>query len=133
MSLVLPVSEQKRKALFERMQAMGIKESELEETFTRSSGNGGQNVNKVSTAVHLKHKASGIEVKCSVHRTQGLNRYQARVILCEKLEEKNAPEKSPRLKTIDKLKKSKAVKARRQKLKRLKQFRIDEIKDYSDD
>lgn len=72
------------------MDFLQIRESDLEESFTRSGGKGGQNVNKVSTAVHIKHKPTGIEVKCSLYRTQGLNRYKARAILCEKVEERNS-------------------------------------------
>ena len=91
MAISFPVSPEKQTQLAARMAKLQIKESDLEESFTRSGGKGGQNVNKVSTAVHLKHKPSGIEVKCSIHRTQGLNRYKARAILCDKLEEKNSP------------------------------------------
>ncbi|RHX79044.1 peptidyl-tRNA hydrolase [Leptospira yasudae] len=84
-----PVSVEKESKLLELMEVLQIKETDLEESFTRSGGKGGQNVNKVSTAVHLKHKPSGIEVKCSLYRTQGLNRYKARAILCEKVQEEN--------------------------------------------
>ncbi|EKR72507.1 peptide chain release factor family protein [Leptospira noguchii] len=84
-----PVSVEKESKLLELMEVLQIKETELEESFTRSGGKGGQNVNKVSTAVHLKHKPTGIEVKCSLYRTQGLNRYKARSILCEKIQDFN--------------------------------------------
>ncbi|EKO15002.1 peptide chain release factor family protein [Leptospira kirschneri] len=84
-----PVSVEKESKLLELMEVLQIKETELEESFTRSGGKGGQNVNKVSTAVHLKHKPTGIEVKCSLYRTQGLNRYKARAILCEKIQDFN--------------------------------------------
>jgi protein subunit release factor B len=56
-------------------------ESDIHETFIRSSGPGGQNVNKVSSAVCLKHAPSGIMVKCGEFRSQGLNRERARDIL----------------------------------------------------
>lgn len=84
-----PVSVEKESKLLELMDVLEVKENELEESFTRSGGKGGQNVNKVSTVVHLKHKPTGIEVKCSLYRTQGLNRYKARAILCEKIQEEN--------------------------------------------
>ncbi|AKP26019.1 Peptide chain release factor 2-like protein [Leptospira interrogans serovar Manilae] len=84
-----PVSVEKESKLLELMEILQIKETELEESFTKSGGKGGQNVNKVSTAVHLRHKPTGIEVKCSLYRTQGLNRYKARAILCEKIQDFN--------------------------------------------
>jgi peptide chain release factor len=111
MSLVFPVSPEKQNFLKNKMETLGIKESDLEESFTKSGGNGGQNVNKVATAVHLKHKPSGIEVKCSVYRTQGLNRYKARAILCEKLESTQGKG------TIER-KKEKIIKNKQKKIKR---------------
>lgn len=82
----MPPSPKKEAELRQRMQRMGIRESDLREHFVRSSGAGGQNVNKVSTCVVLSHGPSGIEVKCQETRQQALNRYYARVRLCEKLE-----------------------------------------------
>ena len=62
-----------------------IPEGQLEEKFIRSSAPGGQNVNKTSTCVYLKHLPTGLEVKCQVERSQAQNRYFARKILAEKL------------------------------------------------
>lgn len=87
MSLSFPVSIEKNAALIRRMSELGISENDLVETFTRSSGKGGQNVNKVATAVYLVHSSSGLFIKCSIYRTQGLNRYKARALLCEKIAE----------------------------------------------
>jgi protein subunit release factor B len=86
MSLSFPVSIEKNAALSKRMASLEITEGQLKETFTRSSGKGGQNVNKVSTAVYIVHIPSGISVKCSIYRTQGLNRYKARALLCDEIE-----------------------------------------------
>jgi len=62
-----------------------IPEGQLEEKFIRSSAPGGQNVNKTSTCVYLKHLPTGLEVKCQIERSQAQNRYFARKILAEKL------------------------------------------------
>jgi protein subunit release factor B len=88
MGILLPVSPAKLAALQARMAKHGIREADLEESFIRSRGKGGQNVNKVATAVRLSHAPSGTEVKCMKFRTQGLNRYGARVMLCEKIEQR---------------------------------------------
>ena len=72
--------------LARRMAALGVKESDLDETFVRSGGRGGQNVNKLATCVVLWHRPSGIQVKCQSTRQQGLNRFHARQILLGKLE-----------------------------------------------
>jgi peptide chain release factor len=68
------------------MAALGVREEDLEETFTRSGGHGGQNVNKTSTCVLLRHRASGIQVRCQTTRQQGMNRFLARQSLLDKLE-----------------------------------------------
>lgn len=64
----------------------GIREKDLEERFIRSRGPGGQNVNKTSTCVHLRHVPTGIDVKCREERSQSLNRARAREILTKKIE-----------------------------------------------
>ena len=76
------VTPRKEKNLQDKMQRFGIKESDLIEKFIRSSGRGGQHVNKASTCVYLKHKPTGIEVKCSRERSQSLNRFLVNVIFC---------------------------------------------------
>ena len=83
---MFPVSPEKADRLRERMQALGLREQDLEEHFVRSGGSGGQNVNKVSTCVVLRHRPSGIVVKCQQERSQALNRYIARRELCDRLE-----------------------------------------------
>jgi peptide chain release factor len=73
-------------ALFERMQRLGIRDVDLEEIFARSSGPGGQNVNKVATAVTLRHRPSGISVTVQDSRSQSQNRKLARERLFDAIE-----------------------------------------------
>ena len=73
-------------ALAERMQRLDIRDVDLEEIFARSSGPGGQNVNKVATAVTLRHRPSGISVTVQDSRSQAVNRKLARERLLDAIE-----------------------------------------------
>ena len=77
----------KTKELEKKMHQLKIFDKDIKEKFIKSSGPGGQNVNKVSTCVHLIHVPSGIEVKCQEGRTQAINRLKARYMLVRKIEE----------------------------------------------
>jgi len=77
---------EKEDQLQQRMAVLGIREADLEESFVRSGGHGGQNVNKVSTCVMLLHRPTGVQVKCQETRQQGLNRIAARRLLLDKIE-----------------------------------------------
>jgi protein subunit release factor B len=79
-----PVDDQT--LLQQRMQSLGVREEDLIESFVRSGGHGGQNVNKTSTCVMLLHRPSGLQVKCQLTRHQGRNRALARRLLLDKIE-----------------------------------------------
>ncbi|HEX8948738.1 MAG TPA: peptide chain release factor-like protein [Dissulfurispiraceae bacterium] len=88
--IVFAVSEEKNRWLRDRMETLGIQEKDIEEKFLRSSGKGGQHVNKTSTCVYLKHLPTGIEVKCMEDRSQSVNRFLARRELAERIERLSA-------------------------------------------
>ncbi|MFA7005231.1 MAG: peptide chain release factor-like protein [Verrucomicrobiia bacterium] len=81
-----PVSPEKETQLAQRMSALGVREADIEETFVRSGGHGGQNVNKCATCVQLIHRPTRLQVKCQTTRQQGLNRFLARRLLLDKIE-----------------------------------------------
>ncbi len=108
------VSEEKNRWLKQRMETLGVKETDLEEKFVRSSGKGGQHVNKTSTCVWLKHIPSGIEVKCMKDRSQSVNRFLARRELLERLAPLEGEETRRDMKS-EKARKQKAKRKRRAK------------------
>ena len=113
-----PVSEEKNQWLKEKMENLGIREEDIEEKFIRSSGSGGQKVNKTSTCVYLKHIPTGIEVKCMRERSQSLNRFLARRELVEKISKMSGRGTSDDVK-IEKIRRQKAKRKKRAKVKYL--------------
>ena len=112
------------KALAEKMEALNIREEDFEESFIRSSGNGGQHVNKTSTCVYLKHLPTGIEVKCQQERSQSLNRYRARVVLAGKIEQLIKGRESEEIQRIEKLRRQKRKRSKRAKEKMLAEKKL---------
>jgi protein subunit release factor B len=110
-----PISEEKFKWLEEKMKTLGILEKDIEEKFIRSSGRGGQKVNKTSTCVSLKHLPTGIEVKCMKERSQSLNRFHARRELIKRIDRLSGCTISEDINLR---------KVKRQKLKRVKRARL---------
>lgn len=106
----MPASSDSDQALAARLRDLGVREEDLEETFVRSAGKGGQNVNKLSTCVVLRHHPTGLLVKCQEERSQARNRHRARVLLAEKLEARQAARARAEA--------ARAAKVRRQKRKR---------------
>lgn len=116
---IYPVSEAKRQCLVGRMERLGIRDEDLEESFVCSGGPGGQNVNKVSTCVVLRHRPTGLIVKCRKERTQALNRYWARRMLIGKLEAQILGRESAEAQRIAKIRRQKRKRSRRAKDKML--------------
>ena len=121
---IFPVSTPKEEALIAKMSELGVREEELEETFVRSGGKGGQHVNKTSTCVYLKHLPTGIEVKCQQERLQSLNRYRARVLLLKKIEQLIKGRESEETQMIEKLRRQKRKRSKRAKEKMLADKKI---------
>ncbi|HOW97156.1 MAG TPA: peptide chain release factor-like protein [Kiritimatiellia bacterium] len=109
------LSKPKSDQLVLRMAKLGVREHDLDEQFIRGSGPGGQKINKTSSTVWLRHRPSGIEIKCGRERSQVLNRYLARRELCDRLEEKILGAKSARQQAIEKIRRQKRRRSRRQK------------------
>lgn len=118
------VGPDKEGALKIKMDSLGIKEADLEEKFIRSSKKGGQKVNKTSACVYLKHRPTGIEVKCQEERSQALNRFLARRILAGKIESLVLGKKAEAQKAIEKIRRQKRKRSRRAKEKILRYKKI---------
>lgn len=106
---------------------MKVFEKDIEESFVRSSGPGGQNVNKVSTCVVLYHRPTGIQVKCQTERSQALNRYQARCLLLQKIEQQRKQAQWEIMQERQKVKrqKRKRPKALKEAIQKQKRYRSE--------
>lgn len=118
------ISTEKQEALAVRMAGLGIRDADLVERFVLGSGSGGQKVNKTSSCVYLRHVPSGIEVKCQRERSRELNRYLARREVCERLEERQLGLRSARQQAIERIRRQKRRRSRRQKERMLDDKRL---------
>ena len=114
-----PVSSDKEAQVTQRMAALGVREADLEETFVRSAGHGGQNVNKSSTCVMLLHRPTGLRVKCQTTRQQGLNRFLARRLLLDKIEKLRQGYVESERARVEKIRRQKRRRSKRAKDKML--------------
>ena len=115
----VPVSSDKEAQVAQRMAALGVHEADLEETFVRSAGHGGQNVNKSATCVMLLHRPTGLRVKCQTTRQQGLNRFLARRLLLDKIERLRQGYVETERARVEKIRRQKRRRSRRAKEKML--------------
>jgi len=113
MAIKFGVTPAKMDELLQRMERCHLHEADLEESFVRSSGPGGQRVNKTSSCVYLRHKPTGLEVKMQETRSQALNRFFARRRLCELLEEPLLGSASPEARRRQKIRLQKQRRRRR--------------------
>ena len=108
----------------EKMRQAGLLEEDLEEHFILGAGPGGQKTNKTSSTVRLKHHPSGLIVKCAETRSRETNRWVARRLLADRLLETIEGERSARQQAIEKERRRKRTKSRRQKAKMVADKRI---------
>lgn len=115
---IFKVSSRKEKALIERMKELSICEDDIEETFTRTSGKGGQKTDKTSSCVCLRHTTTNIIVKCGQERSQSLNRFLARRRLLDEIERMQkgfVKEDDQRIEKIRNRKRKRAKRAKKMK------------------
>jgi len=111
------VSKEKHEALKRKLEQLKIKKSDVIEKYIRSSGRGGQKVNKTATCVYLKHIPTSIEIKCSESGSQSLNRFLAWRRLAERIEARFLGRSSPQQKRNQKIRKQKQKRHKRAKNK----------------
>ncbi|MEZ0216020.1 MAG: peptide chain release factor-like protein [Rariglobus sp.] len=99
----------------ERLDALGVLAADVEERFVRGSGPGGQKINKTSSTVCVKHRPTGVEVRCQRERSQAANRETAWAELCGKLEEKLRAAEQSRQQAVAKTRRMNRKRSARQK------------------
>ena len=121
------ITSKKWDQLHLKMKELRIFENDIEENFILGSGHGGQKLHKTESCVYIKHKPTGIQVKCQQSRLRDSNRYFARRLLCEKVEYLLFKKKSEKQQAIEKIRRQK-----KKRSKRAKQKILDEKHKQSD-
>jgi len=116
---MIMISKEKWEQLQRRMQSLGIIEDDLLEKFILGSGSGGQKINKTSSCVWIKHLPTAITVKCQQDRSRAMNRYFARLRLCEKIDTIINKERSDTKQAIEKIRRQKKKRTHKAKRKML--------------
>jgi len=114
-----PVTPEKESQLAQRMAALGVREADIDESFVRSGGHGGQNVNKSATCVMLVNRPTRLQVKCQTTRHQGLNRFLARRLLLDKIETLQKGYVDAERSRVEKIRRQKRKRSRRAKARML--------------
>ena len=126
--MLFGVTKGKEEELIKKMLSLGIKKGDLEEKFVKGSGPGGQKINKSSSCVFLMHVPSGISVKYQGTRSLAQNRFFARRLLAEKIEEIQRGAESAKRKEIEKIRRQKRKRSKRAKEKILQMKKMQSEK-----
>lgn len=112
-------SEKKLAALEQKLTELGIRKADLEEKFIKSSGRGGQKVNKSASAVFIRHAPTGLSIKVGKHRSLHLNRFLALRTLAEKIEAVQTGRHPGQTEKAEKIRRRKQRRKRRTRRKRM--------------
>ncbi len=104
-----------------RLLALGVSLADVEESFVRGAGPGGQKINKTSSTVCLRHKPSGVVVRCQAERSQFDNRIRAWNELCEKLESRRREQSEAARQEMEKRRRQVRQKSRGQKAQMIRE------------
>ncbi len=102
-----------------RLDALGLRAQDIEESFVRGSGPGGQKINKTASTVCLRHRPTGIEVRCQRERSQAANRELAWAELVSKLEQRLRAAELARQSAFEQARRRNRPKSHRQKVRQI--------------